>query len=120
MTLDIVKMSIPEVKITVLKNLLIFGEKYLPQSVRLLEGGGVLKRYLAECRLNMHYPYQGLPLLSQLSPPKLHLKKATLQILLWGSHRDSSTEISPRYFQLTTGLVRVTAITTLKSKRKHY
>ena len=34
-------MSIPEVKITVLKNLLIFGEKYLPQSVRLLEGRGV-------------------------------------------------------------------------------
>jgi len=53
-------MSIPKVKIAVLKNLLIFGEKYLPQSVRLLEGGG-LKRYLAECRLNMHYPYMGLP-----------------------------------------------------------
>ena len=34
-------MSIPKVKISVLKNLLIFGEKYLPQSVRLLEGGGV-------------------------------------------------------------------------------
>ena len=34
-------MSIPKVKIAVLKNLLIFGEKYLPQSVRLLEGGGV-------------------------------------------------------------------------------
>ena len=33
-------MSIPKVKIDVLKNLLIFGEKYLPQSVRLLEGGG--------------------------------------------------------------------------------
>ena len=32
-------MSIPKVKIAVLKNLLIFGEKYLPQSVRLLEGG---------------------------------------------------------------------------------
>ena len=34
-------MSIPKVEIAVLKNLLIFGEKYLPQSVRLLEGGGV-------------------------------------------------------------------------------
>ena len=34
-------MSIPKVKIAVLKNLLIFGEKYLPQSLRLLEGGGV-------------------------------------------------------------------------------
>ena len=34
-------MSIPKVKIAVLKNLLIFGEKYLPQSGRLLEGGGV-------------------------------------------------------------------------------
>ena len=34
-------MSIPKVKIAVLKNLLIFGKKYLPQSVRLLEGGGV-------------------------------------------------------------------------------
>ena len=34
-------MSIPKVKIAVLKNLLIFDEKYLPQSVRLLEGGGV-------------------------------------------------------------------------------
>ena len=33
-------MSIPKVKIAVLKNLLIFDEKYLPQSVRLLEGGG--------------------------------------------------------------------------------
>ena len=54
-------MSIPKVKIAVLKNLLIFGEKYLPQSVRLLEGGG-LKRYLAEFRLNMHYPCVGLPL----------------------------------------------------------
>ena len=32
-------MSHPKVKIAVLKNLLIFGEKYLPQSVRLLEGG---------------------------------------------------------------------------------
>jgi len=53
-------MSISKVKIAVLENLLIFGEKYLPQSVRLLEGGG-LKRYLAECRLNMHYPYMGLP-----------------------------------------------------------
>ena len=41
MTIVIVKMSIPKVKIAVLKNLLIFGEKYLPQSVRLLEGGGV-------------------------------------------------------------------------------
>ena len=41
MTIVIVKISIPEVKIAVLKNLLIFGEKYLPQSVRLLEGGGV-------------------------------------------------------------------------------
>ena len=37
----IVKMSIPKDKIAVLKNLLIFGKKYLPQSVRLLEGGGV-------------------------------------------------------------------------------
>ena len=54
-------MSIPKVKIAVLKNLLIFGEKYLPQSVRLLEGGG-LKRYLAEFRLNMHHPCVGLPL----------------------------------------------------------
>ena len=34
-------MSNPKVKIAVLKNLLIFDEKYLPQSVRLLEGGGV-------------------------------------------------------------------------------
>ena len=34
-------MSIPKVKIAVLKNLLIFGKKYLPQSVRLLEGRGV-------------------------------------------------------------------------------
>ena len=34
-------MSDPKVKIAVLKNLLIFNEKYLPQSVRLLEGGGV-------------------------------------------------------------------------------
>ena len=34
-------MSIPKVKIAVLKNLLIFGEKYLPQNVRLLEGGVV-------------------------------------------------------------------------------
>ena len=33
-------MSIPKVKITVLKNLLIFGEKYLPQSVNLLGAGG--------------------------------------------------------------------------------
>ena len=41
MTIVIVKISIPEVTIAVLKNLLIFGEKYLPQSVRLLEGGGV-------------------------------------------------------------------------------
>ena len=41
MTTVIVKISIPKVKIAVLKNLLIFGEKYLPQSVRLLEGGGV-------------------------------------------------------------------------------
>ena len=41
MTIVIVKISIPKVKIAVLKNLLIFGEKYLPQSVRLLEGGGV-------------------------------------------------------------------------------
>ena len=41
MTIVIVKMSIPKVKIAVLKNLLIFGEKYRPQSVRLLEGGGV-------------------------------------------------------------------------------
>ena len=39
MTIVIVKMSISKVKIAVLKNLLIFGEKYLPQSVRLLEGG---------------------------------------------------------------------------------
>ena len=54
-------MSIPKVKIAVLKNLLIFGEKYLPQSVRLLEGRG-LKRYLAECHLNMDFPYMGLPL----------------------------------------------------------
>ena len=41
MTIVIVKISISKVKIAVLKNLLIFGEKYLPQSVRLLEGGGV-------------------------------------------------------------------------------
>ena len=34
-------MSILKVKTAVLKNLLIFGEKYLPQSVRLLEGQGV-------------------------------------------------------------------------------
>ena len=34
-------MSIPKVKIAVLKNLLIFGEKYLPQSASLLEGRGV-------------------------------------------------------------------------------
>ena len=38
----IVKMSIPKVEIAVLKNLLIFDEMCLPQSVRLLEGvGGV-------------------------------------------------------------------------------
>ena len=53
-------MSIPKVKIAVLKNLLIFGEKYLPQSVRLLEGG--VNRYLAGFRLNMDFPYVGLPL----------------------------------------------------------
>ena len=35
----IVKISIFEVKIAVLKNLLIFGAKYLPKTVRLLEGG---------------------------------------------------------------------------------
>ena len=33
-------MSIPKVEIAVLKNLLIFGEKYLPQGIRLLERGG--------------------------------------------------------------------------------
>ena len=38
--LVIVKISFPIVKIAVLKNLLIFDEKYLPQSVRLLEGEG--------------------------------------------------------------------------------
>ena len=54
-------MSIPKVKIAVLKNLPISGKKYLPQSVRLLEGGG-LNRYLAEFRLNMQYPCTGLPL----------------------------------------------------------
>ena len=59
----IVKISIPKVKIAVLKNLPIFGEKYLPQSVRLLEGGGELKRYSAEFRLNMQHPCVGLPLL---------------------------------------------------------
>ena len=32
-------MSIAKVKFAVLKKLLIFGEKYLTQSVRLLEGG---------------------------------------------------------------------------------
>ena len=58
MTIVIVKMSISKVKIAVLENLLIFGEEYLPQIFRLLDG---LKRYLAECRLNMHYPYMGLP-----------------------------------------------------------
>ena len=41
MTTVIVKISIPKVKIAVLKNLPIFGEKYLPQSVRLLKGGWV-------------------------------------------------------------------------------
>ena len=39
MTIVIVKISIPKVEIAVLKNWRIFGEKYLPQSVRLLEGG---------------------------------------------------------------------------------
>ena len=62
MTIVIVKMSIPKVKIAVLKNMLIFDEKYLPQSVRLLEGGGGLKRYLAEYRLNIDFFYKGLPL----------------------------------------------------------
>ena len=33
-------MYIHKVKITVLKNLLIFGENYLPHGVYLLEGGG--------------------------------------------------------------------------------
>ena len=41
MTTVIVQIYIPKVKIAALKNLLIFGEKYLPQSVRLLEGRGV-------------------------------------------------------------------------------
>ena len=41
MTTVIFKITIPKVKIAVSKNLPIFGEKYLPQSVRLLEGGGV-------------------------------------------------------------------------------
>ena len=56
----IVKISIPKVKMAVLKNLLIFGEKYLSQSVRLLEGGWGLKGYLAKFRLNVQYPYLGL------------------------------------------------------------
>ena len=56
----IVKISIPKVKMAVLKNLLIFGEKYLSQSVRLLEGGWGLKGYLAQFRLNVQYPYLGL------------------------------------------------------------
>ena len=37
MTTVIVKISIPKVKIAVLKNLLIFGEKYLPQGIRGVE-----------------------------------------------------------------------------------
>ena len=47
---------------------LIFGEKYLPQRVCVLEGGA--ENYLAEyrlsmeCRLNMQYPYVGHPLAS--------------------------------------------------------
>ena len=41
LTIVIISISIPKVKNAVLKNLLIFGEKYLPQSVRLLEGRGV-------------------------------------------------------------------------------
>jgi len=41
LTIVFVKISIPKVKIGVLKNLLIFGEKDLPQSVRLLEGRGI-------------------------------------------------------------------------------
>jgi len=60
LTTVIFKITIPKVKIAVSKNLPIFGEKYLPQSVRLLEGGG-LKRYPAECRLNTENPYVGLP-----------------------------------------------------------
>ena len=64
-------MSISKVKIAVLKNLLIFGEKYLPQSIRLFEGGeGGLNRYLAEFRLNMDFPYVGLPLVRVLSYEK--------------------------------------------------
>ena len=38
LTIVIVSISIPKVKNAVFKNLLIFSEKYLPQSVRLLEG----------------------------------------------------------------------------------
>ena len=57
-------MSIFKVKIAVLKNVLFFGKKYLPQSVRLLEGGVGLKSYLSECRLNMQYACVVLPLVS--------------------------------------------------------
>ena len=84
-------MSIPKVKIAVLKNLLIFGEKYLPQSVRLLEGGG-LKRYLAEFRLNMHHPCVGLPLVPnefELFSPVLPRRK-----------RQFAVSVSRRYFAL--------------------
>ena len=44
----IVKISIPKVKVAVLKNLLIFGEKYLSQSVRLLEGGLGVERLFGQ------------------------------------------------------------------------
>ena len=41
MTIFIVSISIPKVKNAVLKDLVIFGQEYLPQSIRLLEGRGV-------------------------------------------------------------------------------
>ena len=77
-------MSVPKVKIAVLKNLMIFGEKYLPQSVRLLEVGR-LKCYLAEYRLNIDFFYKGLPLLTcffQMTNVKVSVMTALLQTVI--------------------------------------
>ena len=78
-------MSISQGPNCCLKEFASFRRKIPATKRRLLEGGGGLKRYLAECCSNMDYPCQGLPSVNSVSAGQLSGISLTVLALFLGS-----------------------------------
>ena len=97
--------------------LLIFGEKYLPQSVHLLEGRGVETLFGSmPFELNIQYHYMGLPLASVSSQRGRRAKRMICDLILMISSITDHQKLTRCHFTKVLTAVEESQLVRLVSK----